>query len=300
MIIEKNEFEILVFLEENKIKITQRIISKEINFSLGKVNKLCKNLSDKKLINKEYKLTNLGYKILEPYKVEKAIIIAAGFGSRLVPVTLKTPKPLIKVNGISMIETTLKRLKELEINDITIVRGYKKEQFDTLLTKYNNIKFVDNNLYSTCNNISSIYMVKDQLKKAYILEADLYVKNPKIIRKYEYSSNILGQYVEKSDDWCLNVENNIIKELKRGGIDTYLMYGITYFDEISSEKFAEHANYVFNELPGGKEKYWDQIHLEVFQKEYKINIRKCKKGDIIEIDTFDELKQIDNSYNDYR
>ena len=133
--------------------------------------------------------------MLEPYKVKRAIFLAAGFGSRLVPITLNTPKPLVMVHGKKIIETLLDAVVASGIQEIIIVRGYLKDQFDVLLKKYPNIKFIDNDYYNEANNISSAYLIRNYVENAYIFESDLMLYNPNLIRKYEYSSNYLGKFV---------------------------------------------------------------------------------------------------------
>ena len=74
-------------------------------------------------------------------KIKRAIIMAAGFGNRMQPITLNTPKPLIKVNGKRMIDTIVEALYENSIFEIYVVVGYKKEQFyeHTLEYKINSL-----------------------------------------------------------------------------------------------------------------------------------------------------------------
>ena len=100
------------------------------------------------------------------YAADKAIILAAGFGSRMVPVTLNTPKPLVKVNGVRIIDTIIDSLLEAGIEDITIIRGYKKECFDVLLGKYPGLKFIDNDLFDKTNSISSAHAALSLLRAA--------------------------------------------------------------------------------------------------------------------------------------
>ena len=151
-------------------------------------------------------------------------------------------------------------------------------------------------MYNEANNISSAYLVKDLIKNAYVLESDLYLYNPKLIRKYEYQSNFLGYYVNRSDDWCIETKNGIIVKEKIGGENCYQMVGISYYDEEDGKKIEKDMKDVF-ESPGGKEKYWEQVILDVCKKHYNIYIRECHKEDIIEIDTFNELKAIDKTYD---
>lgn len=296
-VLSKKEFDILVLLKSNtEEKISQRKLSTETGFSLGTVNKIISELTEKKYITSYLKITELGLKALEPYKVKRAIFLAAGFGSRLVPITLNTPKPLIKVHGKKIIETLLDAVVKANIPEIIIVRGYLGEQFEVLLHKYPNIKFIDNPKYNEANNISSAYMVKDYFERAYVLESDLLLSNEKLIREYEYSSHFLGIPVDETDDWCVETKNGIITKEKVGGVNCHLLLGISYYDEEYGKKLAKDMEEVFNS-PGGKEKYWEQVQLVERKENYKFQIRECKREDIVEIDTFNELKQIDKAYD---
>ncbi len=297
------QFELLTFLERNgKNRYSQRYLSDMLTFSLGNVNKLLKELYEKNFIEldskQELSLTDAGYKALEPYKVRKAIILAAGFGSRLAPVTLDTPKPLVKVNGVRIIDTLLDALTQKGINNIIIVRGYKREKFDELLEKYPNIKFVDNENFNIMNNISSAMKVLDSIDRCYICEADLLINNPDIIRKYEYCTNYLGARVKETDDWCFKKVNGYVGKYMQGGEDCYQAYGISYWNEADSEKLRNDIKKLYNSR-GGKESLWENVPLKNFKKNYKIEIRTCMKSDIIEIDNFNELVAIDESYTSY-
>lgn len=291
-----NEFEVLTTIERNDRKLSQREISSITNLSLGTVNKIVSELEDNKLIDGNGLITKKGLKELEPFRVKRAIFLAAGFGSRLVPITLNTPKPLVRVNGKKIIETLLDAVREAEIPEIIIVTGYLNEQFEILSKKYPNIKFIVNEKYNEANNISSAYLVRDKFENAYVLESDLYLYNPKLIRKYEYYSNFLGVKVDRTDDWCFETKGNIITKQKVGGYNCYQMYGISYYDSIDGKNMNKDIEEVYN-MPGGKEKYWEQVMLDVKKDNYKIHVRECNKGDIIEIDTFNELKAIDKSYD---
>ncbi len=291
-----NEFLVLTTIEKSKTKLSQRKLAELTKLSLGTINKIVSDLLKNKLINEDNTITEEGLKVLSPYRVKRAIFLAAGFGSRLVPITLNTPKPLVLVNGKKIIETMLDACVAAEIPEIIIVTGYLNEQFEILLKKYPNIKFVFNKKYNEANNIASAYLIKDKLANAYVLESDLYLYNPSLIRKYEYSSNFLGKYVNVTDDWCLEVKNGIITKEKVGGYNCYQMYGISYYNEADAKKMEVDIANVYNS-PGGKEKYWEQVILDVCKKHYQIALRECYEGDIIEIDTFNELKAIDKTYD---
>jgi CTP:phosphocholine cytidylyltransferase-like protein len=299
----KHQFDVLTFLEEcasgsspNQAaqKVTQRGITKQVGLSIGTVNKILSHLLEWSFWDGAA-ITGKGIEALEPYRVKRAIFIAAGFGSRLVPITLNTPKPLVRVKGVRIIDTLLDAVTRAGIKEIIIVRGYLGEQFDQLLYKYPEIKFLENPIFNESNNISSVMCVRYQLQNAYILESDLLLKNPRLISKYQYSSNYLGVPCERTDDWCFETKNGIISRIKVGGKNCHHMYGISFWNAKDGAKLAEHIKQVY-EMPGGKERYWDLAALEYFIKDYDIEVRECSFDDITEIDTFSELKKLDETY----
>ena len=291
----KKQFDILATLAETKEPLSQRQIGEKTEYSVGTINKAVKELQAMNLI-KDGAITSEGIEALEPYKVKRALFIAAGFGSRLVPVTLNTPKPLVRVNGKRIIDGLIDACLAAGIDDITIVRGYLGEQFDQLLYKYPMIKFIENPVYNEANNISSALVARYNLSNSYVFEADLLISNPKIITKYHYTSDFLGIKMERSDDWCFEVKDGFITEQKVGCLNCYQMVGISYWNQEDGMKLSKHIEEAYN-LPGGKELYWEQTALKIFKNQYKIAIRECKQEDIVEIDTFNELKAIDKSYD---
>ena len=290
------QFDVLTFLEQEKDEknLTQRNIARLTGMSVGTVNKILLYLNEKKMINNNRIIAG-GIKALEPYRVERAVFIAAGFGSRLVPITLNTPKPLVRVKGVRIIDTLLDAVCAAGIEEIIIVRGYLGEQFDQLKYKYPQIKFLENPLYNEANNISSLMCARFLLQNAYVLESDLLLKNPRLISKYQYASNYLGVPTERTDDWCFETRNGIITKVRIGGSNCHHMFGISYWTATDGAKLATHIKNVYD-MPGGKERYWDQIPLEYFLKEYSVEVRLCTFDDIIEIDTFNELKSLDETY----
>lgn len=296
-----NQFEVLTFIEKKQDeKITQRDISKKCRLSLGNVNKIIAELQEQELVKAldetGYTVTLKGYEWLEPYRVKKAIFMAAGFGSRMVPVTLNTPKPLIQVHGKKIIETLLDAVLDAGITDITIVRGYLGEQFDLLKRKYPMIKFVDNPIYNEANNISSVYLIRDMLANAYVLESDLVLYNKELIRKYEYTTNYLGMYTDRTDDWCFETKKGYITKVRVGGENVHHMFGISYWTKEDAQKLEQDIETVFKS-PGGRERYFEEVPLRECIDHYKVWVREIGPGEIIEIDTFNELKQIDSIYD---
>lgn len=294
-ILSKKQFDVLEQYALNNVSLPQRDLAEKTKYSLGSINGIVKELSEQGYVN-DKGITKKGLEILENYRVKRAVFFAAGFGSRLVPITLNTPKPLVRVNGKRIIEGLLDAVIAAGIEDIIVVRGYLAEQFDQLLYKYPMIKFVDNKLFNEANNISSSLIAKDYLSNAYVFEADLLIYNPGIIKKYQYHSNFLAIKKDVTDDWCFETKDGIITEEKVGGTNCYQMVGISYWDKEDGKKLSKDIEKAFN-MPGGKELYWEQVPLVKFKNNYKVEIRECKEDDIIEIDTFNELRQIDKSYN---
>ena len=243
-------------------------------------------------------ITDAGINALEPYRVKRAVFIAAGFGSRLVPITFNTPKPLVRVHGVRIIDHLIDACLRAGINEIYIVRGYLAEQFDQLLYKYPMIHFLENPVYNEANNISSSLVAKSILSNAYVFEADLLLSNPNIIKKYHYTSNFLGIKKDRSDDWRFRVKDGIIIEQEVGGEgdDIWQMVGISYWNDRDGRKLSEDIAKVY-QSPGGKERYWEQVPLRYCKENYQVEIRDCSESDIVEIDTFKELKTIDPTYD---
>jgi len=290
----RKQFDILTCLESSGHPMTQRELAEKTAMSLGSVNRTLAALGELGLID-DNGLTGEAYNVLEPYRVKRAIILAAGFGPRLVPVTLNTPKPLVRVKGKRMIDTLLEAVVRAGIGEIYIVRGYLGEQFDQLLYKFPGIRFIENPIYNESNNISSAMCARHLLRNAYVMEADLVLYNPDLICKYQYSSNFLGVPVESTDDWCFETKNRIITRLKVGGTQCHHVYGVSYWTEEDGAKLYEDIKRVY-EMPGGKERYWDQVALEYCQKNYRVEVRECTFDDIVEVDTFSDLKKLDPTY----
>lgn len=295
------EFEIMTYLERRKEQeYTLRMISDSLKISGTMISKSLEVLEKNKWIQKngnKIKVTEDGMEALEPYRVKKAVVMAAGFGSRMMPATSDRPKPLVTVNGVRILDTLLDALVRVGIEDITIVRGYKKERFDELLGKYPFVKLVDNDEYDRTNNISSAIAVLDAIDNCYLCEADLYITNPDVITKYQYASNILGSYSLETDDWSFRQdEKGCIIDYQKGNTFCYNYYGISYWNKEDSARLRADFAYVYNQVEDGKEYFWEFIPLVLMKDNYHVEIRQCNKSDIMEIDNYYELAQLDPSY----
>ena len=294
------EFEVLSHLERNGAgQYSLRELSDTLTISGGEISRCLEQLTAENWITRNgdaLAVTETGLAALEPYRVKRAIILAAGFGSRMMPATADRPKPLVTVNGVRILETLLDALTAVGIRDVTVVRGYRKECFDALLEKYPFLTLVDNDLYSKTNNISSVMAVLDKLDGCYLCEAELYITNPQIITKYQYASNILGAYSLETDDWCFQMDGNgHIVNYQKGNTFCYNYYGISYWTQADSARLREDFRQVYGE-DGGKDYFWEFIPLVLRKERYAVEIRRCWKSDIMEIDNYYELAQLDPTY----
>ena len=292
----RKQFDILESYLDHGV-LTQRQLCELTGQSLGNVNKVVKELSELGLVDKNG-ATEAGVAAMERYRVRRAVFLAAGFSSRLLPITLNTPKPLVRVKGKRIIDSLIDACIGAGITDIRIVRGYLPEQFDQLLYKYPTIRFLENPQYNETNNISSAVAAKDILSNAYVFEADLLLAEPGLIKKYQYSSNILGIKTERTDDWCVVVEDGTIVEEKVGGegSNIWRLLGVSYWTEEDGRKLSEDLVKTY-QAPGGRERYWEQVPLHYCKDRYSVEIRECTEEDIKEIDTFRELRDLDHTYD---
>lgn len=231
-------------------------------------------------------------------KVKRAIFIAAGEGSRLRPVTLYTPKPLVKVNGKRILDCSIEALYQNGIEEIYIVVGYKKEQFIELYSADKRIHIIENENYLKGNNITSMYLARDYLPESIVLEADIIIKDPAILNSTIEKSGYFASWKNPATEWVLDVENNSIKKCepstKREG---YQLWGISFWNQADGERLADmiREKYENNQWNA----YWDEIALVEKSEYFDLGIREIDESVLMEIDTFSELVKIDPTYENF-
>lgn len=224
-----------------------------------------------------------------------AVIMAAGTSSRFVPLSFEKPKALLDVKGEILIERQIRQLQEAGINEITIVVGYKAEQFHYLKDKYN-LELVYNEDYYRYNNTSSVIRVLDKLSDTYICSSDNYFPS-NVFLEDPYQSYYSCLYADgKTGEYCLSIDdqNNIV-EVRVGGHNSWYMVGHVYFSKDFSTAFKKILTDEYsNEVT--KKRYWEDVYIKHLSSLPNMKAHRYNKGEILEFDSLDELRSFDATY----
>ena len=289
----KYQFEVLRSLIVSSDK-TQREIASEAGVSLGSVNKARKSLKDLGFLDGEGRVTPLGESALSLYRVDNAVILAAGSASRLAPLSFEKPKAMFEVRGEVLIERLIRQLREAGIDDITVVVGYMKESFFYLEEDFA-VKILVAPEYSTRNNHASLYAARNILGNTYICNSDEY-----------YTENIFSRYMYRpclsacSDDadedeyaLALDAAHRIVG-IERGGEGFYFSRGPAYFDRNFSAKFISLIADEYDD-PSTANKLWDDI-LADHIRELAVFARLYRPGVVYEFDSLTDLTKFDRDF----
>ncbi len=311
--------------------ITQRELASELNVSLGTANSLVRECTQLGFFSVSpdgtYQMSDKGYAYMEKYRVDGAVITAAGFGSRFVPLTFDTPKGLLKVYGESMIERQIRQLKEAGISDITIVVGYMKEKFEYLIDKYN-VSLLYNPEYSKKNTLATLYHARELFKgkNMYILASDNWMSR-NIFHSYECGSWYSSVYKEgDTTEWCLTYnKKGKISRIDIGGHDSWVMYGPAFFTSEWSDAFFPILE-AYYRLPGTESLYWENVIIDILNgsalnrlneegitvldgrpvkdlirslDETGFYINPQPESTVYEFENIDELREFDKEYQDH-
>ena len=225
----------------------------------------------------------------------RAIILAAGMGTRLRPLTNEIPKCLVNVLGESMIERQIRFFKEKGIDEIIVATGYKAEKLDYLVEKYG-VKLVHNDKYSEYNNIYTMYLVREYLEDAFVTEADVYMARDYFDTTHKESTYYTGFKTGFNGEWIFKFdESNRVKDIVVGDGEGYIMSGVSYWtkeDGIYIKEKLEEA--IYNR--DFKDLYWDNIVAENLDK-LEVKIKEINTDDWFEIDSVKDLEIAEKTLN---
>lgn len=223
--------------------------------------------------------------------------MAAGTSSRFVPLSSEKPKALLEVKGEILIERQIRQLIEAGINDITLIVGYKAEQFHYLKDKFN-LELVYNEDYYRYNNTSSVIRVLDKLSDTFICSSDNYFPS-NVFLEASYQSFYSCLYADgKTEEYCLSLDelDNIV-DISVGGHNSWYMVGHVYFSKDFSSAFKKLLSDEYSNEET-KKSYWEDVYIKHLSNLPRMKAYKYKEGEILEFDSLDELRSFDPSYID--
>lgn len=292
----ENQFLVLRCLAEDG-PAPQRALADAAGISLGAVNGAMAQLREADFVDGEGAVTEAGIAALEPYRVENAVIMAAGMSSRFAPISYEKPKGVLTVRGEVLIERQIRQLREAGIDDITVVVGYKKEEFFYLEDMFG-VRIVVNPDYATRNNNSIIRRVTDLLGNTYICSSDDYfTESP--FEQYVYRAYYATVFEEGTTaEYCVieKGRDRLIAGATVGGSDAWTMMGHVYWDREFSARFLEVLDRVYD-FPETAGKLWEDIYIDHIDGLSMVS-RHYPAGVIWEFDSFDELRVFDPDFLD--
>lgn len=295
----EKEFLALRYLFENKeCVITQRAAAEDLNMSLGTVNTLIKKLNEKGFISNSYEITPEGMNALAPYKVNHAVILAAGMSTRFIPFSYEKPKGLTYVKGEILVERQIRQLKEAGVDNIVIVLGHMMEKFLYLADKYQ-LQVVVNKEYRYKNTHSSLFFARDYMESSYICCADNYFPQS-VFHQYEYHSIYSVLYmpgVWRGERGVVTNEKGLIIDTNRPAVDQWVMNGYAFFNQSFGKKFKSILEKMWN-TRGSEDLYWEQVYAEHVD-ELPLYAVRYADTDIYEFDSVEELEKFDPEFMKY-
>ena len=271
--------------------INQRILSEMSGHSLGVVNRSIKHLIDTGYLDENCQLTTRSRELFKTRSPKNAIILAAGFGMRMVPINLSTPKALLEVNGERLIDRIIHQLHEAGVTDITVVVGFMKDSFEYLIDEYG-VELVYNEDYSSHNNISSLNRVNSKISNTYIVPCDIWCDRNPFRRNELYSWYMVSDLVDEASDVRVNRKMELVKVAPNSGGNG--MIGISYLTEDKATLIRNQIS-VFAQDSDYDDKFWEEALYE--NDRMIVQARIVHSTDVVEINTYEQLRDLDSDSN---
>ena len=282
----KIEQDTLLFLKNN-LFLNQRIVSQKTNYSLGKINQSLHTLQRQGYINEEMNITAKALQLFEEHKPANAIILAAGYGVRMIPINTETPKGLLQIDGEPLIERQIRQLQEVGVKDITVVVGFMKEYYEYLMDEYH-VKLLINMDYHQKNNLHSLNLARERIKNTYIVPCDVWCGENPFKREELYSWYMVCDLVDDESDVRVNRKQELVKADNGGN----QMIGISYVTGDVAERLRERIAEM--DLDACYDHcFWEEA---LFQQDKMMTAAKIVSSQIaFEINTYEQLRELDAS-----
>lgn len=268
-----------------KTSISQRDLASKLNISLGKVNQIINELKKQKFLDENNNITSKTKIYFESHHPKNAIILAAGYGMRMVPINTEEPKGLLEVKGETLIERLIKQLHEVGIKDIKIVVGFMKEHYEFLIDKYN-VDLVVNTRYKDWNNIYSLYMVNDVIANTYVLPCDVWFKNNPFSTVEDESWYLFGEEVVTGSDW--QVKNNGKVRFKASNGNK--MIGLAYINSMHGKIISKRLEEMIKKEQ--RTSFWEDALED--RKDFLLSGKVIADDTHAEINSYEQLLDLDS------
>ncbi len=285
--ISKQALDILLSLNRERYT-NQRELAEKSGLSLGFVNKSLKLLEEKGLIGKTCVPTAKAKSLIRKCSPQRAVILAAGIGMRMVPINTITPKALLDVKGEVLIERQIRQLHEAGITDISVVAGFMKEAFEYLVDKFN-INLISNEYYASRNNIYSVSIASDRLSNCYIVPCDIWSRNNPFSRDELYSWYMVSDCQDKKSSVRINRKNELVRIPADDPGNR--MIGISYLLKEDAETVSSNIRKLLSD-GRHEESFWEEALFD--DDRMFINARLVSDDDVREINTYEQLREIDS------
>ena len=289
----KQEADVLksLFLEPY---INQRILADSCGHSLGVVNRSLKNLINEGYLDEQIKVTTKAKSEMTLLAPKNAVILAAGFGMRMVPINTQSPKALLEINGETIIERTIKQLHEIGVTEIYVIVGFMKEQFEYLIDEYG-VELVVNEQYAEKNNLHSLNLVADHISNTYIIPCDIWcMKNP-YSRNELYSWYLVNDLVDEESMVRVNRKMELV--VTSDGQAGNMMVGISYIAEPQATIIRDKLK-AFDKNKRYEKSFWEEALID--NGRMIVYAKIAHSSDTVEINTFEQLRELDENSNNLK
>ena len=273
----------------------QRKLMDHSGYSIGSVNKSISALTEEGMLDDDMKLTRKAKTYLKDCSPKNAVILAAGYGMRMVPINTETPKGLLTVDNVPLIERTIEQLHEVGITDITMVVGFMMEFYDYLVDKYN-VKMIYNNDYATKNNLHSLRLASKIISDTYIVPCDIWSENNPFSATEAYSWYMVSDLLDEESWIRVNRKSELVRvngEARRDDLSKVgnRMIGIAYICEEEAKLLRDNLE-AFDEKPNYSDSFWEEA---AFRKDRMfLNARVVSHNETTEINTYEQLRELDS------